>query len=340
VSLEVRCERCVVALNAGRMKRLLIVLALALVACTPLATPGAPSLTETAPAPRLPGMTSSAFVELAGERVYFETGGAGTPVLMIHGIGAGNSSHLYRNNTLALSQQHRVYAFDFPGFARSGARAGMYTNDGYVAVIREFIKIVVREPVMIVASSYGADYAMRVASEEPSLVTRLLLSNPSGYGLDLEDMTLFGGNSARDPARFNQFAQTPLGGLVFNILNTEGGLNFFLYYYVYLDWRKATPEVTKIYLENLSGPNKAYAPFSFFSGLLDQPIDAYWPKLTQPVHLVWGTDDVFNPITEASLYLEKRPVPLTILRARAIPYEEDAERFNAVALKFLGVAKP
>jgi pimeloyl-ACP methyl ester carboxylesterase len=316
------------------MKRLLLMFAVLLAGCAPLATPGKPDASAPAPAPRLPGMTSSAFVELAGERVYYETGGAGTPVLMIHGIGAGNSSHLYRNNTLALSKQHRVYAFDFPGFARSGARAGMYTNDLYVSVIEQLIKTVIREPVMIVASSYGADYAMRVASEQPSLVTRLMLSNPSGYGLDLEDMTLFGGNSARDPARYNQFAQTPLGDLVFNVLNTEGGLNFFLYYYVYLDWRKATPDVTKIYLENLSGLNKAYAPFSFFAGLLDQPIDEFWPKLTQPVHLVWGTDDVFNPITEASLYLEKRPVPFTILRARAIPYEEESEKFNAVALKF------
>ncbi len=316
------------------VKRLLLLMLL-LVSCTPLATPGRPDVNQTAPAPRLPGMTSSGFVELAGERVYFESGGTGTPILMIHGIGAGNSSHLYRNNTLALSKSHRVYAFDFPGFARSGARAISYTNDLYVAVIEAFIKEVIREPVQIVASSYAADYAIRLAYEQPKLITRLLLSNPSGYGLDLESMTLFGGNASRNPERFKQFADTSLGNLIFPVLNSEGGINFFLYYYVYLDWRKATPEVTRIYLENLEGPNKAYAPFSFFSGLLDQPIDAYWPKLTQPVHLVWGTADVFNPITEVSFYMEKRPVPLTILRARAIPYEEESEKFNALALKFL-----
>jgi pimeloyl-ACP methyl ester carboxylesterase len=322
------------------MKKFLLTLALALVSCTPLATPGKPSVADAVPPPRLPGMTSSAFVELAGERVYYETGGSGSPVLMIHGIGAGNSSHLYRNNTLALSKEHRVYAFDFPGFARSGARAEAYTNDLYVAVIEQFIKNVIREPTAIVAGSYAADYAIRLAAEQPTLITKLLLSNPSGYGLSPavraeNDMTLFGGNSARDPKRYNQFAETPLGGLVFNILDTRGGIEFFLYYYVYLDWRKATPEVTQIYLDNLKGPNKAYAPFSFFSGLLEQPIDAYWPKLTQPTHLVWGTDDLFNPITQASLYLEQRPVPLTILRARAIPYDEVPDKFNAMALKFL-----
>jgi pimeloyl-ACP methyl ester carboxylesterase len=316
------------------MKRLLLLLVL-FVSCTPLATPGRPSASDAAPAPRLPGMTMSAFVELAGERVYFESGGTGTPVLMVHGIGAGNSSHLWRMNTLSLSKKHRVYAFDFPGFARSGARATSYTNDLYVAVIEQFIKTVIREPVQIIASSYGADYTIRLAYEQPQLISRLLLSNPSGYGLELESMTLFGGNASRNPERFKQFADTPLGNLIFPVLNSEGGINFFLYYYVYLDWRKATPEVTRIYLENLEGPNKAYAPFSFFSGLLDQPIDAFWSKLTQPVHLVWGTDDVFNPITEASLYLEARPVPLTILRARAIPYEEEAEKFNALAARFL-----
>jgi pimeloyl-ACP methyl ester carboxylesterase len=317
------------------MTKIALLLALALCACAPLNTPGKPSIAETAPAPRLAGMNSSGYAELAGERVYFEVGGAGTPVLMIHGIGAGNSSHLYRNNTLALSKQHRVYAFDFPGFARSGGREGSYTNDLYVAVIEAFIRQIIKEPVAIVAGSYGADYAIRIAAEQPQLVTKLLLSNPSGYGLDLEDITLFGGNSARDPQRYKQFAETPLGGIVYNVLNSDGGLNFFLYNYVYLDWRKATPEITQIYRDNLTGPNKAYAPFSFFAGLLDQPIDDYWPKLTQPTHLVWGTDDIFNPITEVSLYLEKRPVPLTILRARAIPYDEEFEKFNAVAVKFL-----
>jgi pimeloyl-ACP methyl ester carboxylesterase len=334
-------QRCFI-LSGGveweRMKRLLLTLALALTACAPLSTPGRPNTSDAAPAPRLPGMTSSAFVELAGERVYYESGGSGSPVLMIHGIGAGNSSHLWRNNTLALSREHRVYAFDFPGFARSGARAGAYTNDLYVAVIEGFIKTVIREPVMIVAGSYGADYAIRLAAEQPALITRLLLSNPSGYGLANaanDNMTLFGGNSARDEARYKQFAETPLGGLVFNVLDTDGGLNFFLNFYVYLDANKVTPELTKVYRDNLSGPNKAYAPFSFFSGLLSQPAEPYWPRLTQPTHLVWGTDDLFTPITQASEYLERRPVPFTILRARAIPYDEVPDKFNAVALKFL-----
>lgn len=309
-------------------------------ACAPTASP-TPNSNEAAPAPRLPGMTQSQYVTLEGERVYFEAGGVrGSPVVFVHGIGAGNSSHLWRENTGPLARQHRVFAFDWPGFARSGARAVQYTNDLYVSVLTAFIRDVVREPVTLVAGSLGSDYAIRVAAERPELVTRLVVSNPGGYDVNdpenKEGRTLLTTTSNRNQELYDRFARTFLGDVIFSTLKAESGINFFLYNYVYLDWRRVTPELTAIYQQNLEGPNKQYAPFSFFAGFLEQRIAAFWPKVKQPTLLIWGADDIFTPIRFAQPLLQARPeVRLEVLRARAIPYDEDSDRFNRLALEFL-----
>jgi pimeloyl-ACP methyl ester carboxylesterase len=132
-----------------------LILALALAACAPFATTA-----EMPPMPRLPGMTESHFVMLEGERVYYEAGGPTdgkfAPVLFIHGIGAGNSSHLWRENTASLAKTRRVYAFDFPGFARSGARAMRYTNDLYAGVVEQLLRQVIKAPAALVGGSLGS----------------------------------------------------------------------------------------------------------------------------------------------------------------------------------------
>ena len=313
---------------------------LMLASCAPATSPNPPSVTETVPAARLPGMEKSAFAFLAGERVYYEVGGQGSPVVFVHGIGAGNSSHLYRENTAVIAKTHRVYAFDFPGFARSGARAMQYTNDLYTQVLKEFIRDVVKTPSMVVAGSLGADYTIRVAVENPELISRMLLSNPSGYDLNdpanKEGRTLLTTTSARNQGLYDQFANTFLGDVIFTTLQSPAGLNFFLYNYVYLDWRRVTDDLTNIYRENLQGPNKKYAPFSFFAGFLEQPVVELWAKATQPTLLVWGKDDIFTPIRFSVPMLEARKdVKFEVLNARAIPYDEDFKRFNKLAEDFL-----
>jgi pimeloyl-ACP methyl ester carboxylesterase len=307
-----------------------LLLIFVLAACAPTATS-----IELPPAPRLPGMTESHFVTLEGERVYYEVGGPTdsqfAPVLFVHGIGAGNSSHLWRENTASLAKTRRVYAFDFPGFARSGAREMRYTNDLYAKVVEQLVRQVIKAPTALVGGSLGSDYAIRVAAEHPELVRQLLICNPTGYDPSLN----FTRNVSKDLETYNLFAKTPVGSLTFSVLKGDGGLNYFLYNFVYLDWRRVTPEVTETYQRNLDGPNKQYAPFSFFSGFLDQDVTKLWPLTKQPTLLVWGSDDLFTSVDYAQDFIKARSVPLKVLKARAIPNDEAFEEFNRLALEFL-----
>lgn len=290
--------------------------------------------------PRLPGMTACRTVTLGGETVYVETGGEGSPVVLVHPIGGGNSSHLWRENTAALARHHRVYVFDWPGFARSGARAGAYTAELYVRVLRAFLREVVGQPAAVITASYGADYAVRVAAETPELITRLLLIGPTGYTFNRQSRErrrgLLRRVSERNTRLYTAFSQTPLGALAYQALKTEASLDFFLRNFIYLDPARATPELNAIYRQNLTGPHKGSAPWSFFSGYLDQPTPDYWPRTTQPTRLVWGRHDVFTPVQDARGLLEDRPVPLHLFGARGLPQDECANEFNALALRFLG----
>src|SRR5260370_2991826 len=55
-------------------------------------------------------------------RIFYKESGAanlGTPLVFIHGIGAGASSFMWRKNFDRLAEEFHVYAFDFLGFGFS-----------------------------------------------------------------------------------------------------------------------------------------------------------------------------------------------------------------------------
>jgi pimeloyl-ACP methyl ester carboxylesterase len=300
---------------------------LSLVACVPTFTKDLPNPAESAPAPRVPGMTSSAFISAPGiERVYYESGGKGPSVVMIHGIGGGNSSMQWEKNAQALTAKHRVFVLDLPGFARSGARPILYNSAVYIAAIEHFLRTVVKEPSAVVCSSLACAYSIKIAVEKPELVSRLLLVSPTGI-----DRLV----SPPNTGFYDSLTNGLLGSILYDVLKSPGGVGFFLYNQVYLDWRLATDDVIKLYQDNLVGDAKGYPVFAFISQYANLSVKDLWGRVTQPARIVWGTDDVNTPVSGARGFLELRNVPLDVLKGRAIPNDESFEPFNALAAEFL-----
>jgi pimeloyl-ACP methyl ester carboxylesterase len=292
-----------------------------------MVTRDAPDPAEIVPAPRLPGMTSSAFFSQPGsERLYYETGGSGSPVVLIHGIGGGNSSMQWQKNAFALTSSHKVFVLDLPGFARSGARPILYDNTVYIAAIESFLQNVVKEPAAILCSSLACAYSTKIAVEHPALISRLLLVSPTGI-----DRLV----NPPNPGFYDSLANGFLGPVLYNVLKSSSGIGFFLYNQVYLDWRLANDEVIKLYQGNLEGSAKGYPVFAFISQYANQSVKDLWGRVTQPARIVWGTDDVNTPVSGAAAFLELKKVPLEVLKGRAIPNDESFEAFNALALEFL-----
>ena len=72
-----------------------------------------------------------------GHRVAYTRHGAGTPVLLLHGIYAGASSYEWRNTVDALAARHTVYALDLLGFGRSARPNLRYTPALYQAFLAD-----------------------------------------------------------------------------------------------------------------------------------------------------------------------------------------------------------
>jgi pimeloyl-ACP methyl ester carboxylesterase len=274
--------------------------------------------------------------------VFYKTAGAanqGPPLLFVHGIGAGASSFMWRRNFDALASDLRVYALDLLGFGLSDKPAGApYSADLYVELIRDFLREVAGAPAVLVASSLGAAYAVRVADEEPELAHSLVLVAPTGTG---------GGNLRARPgmtgAAFYGLLQSPvLGTSFYNVIASERSIREYARRELFYDRRRATDRLVAQYYATSHQPGAQHAIAAFLSGYLNTDPRASFARLRQPVTLVWGKQDETTPIEQAAEFLSLNPrAGLEIFdRCRMMPQEEYPEKFNALVRDRVMASRP
>src|SRR4029453_8766589 len=112
-----------------------------------------------------------------GVDTFYLEAGDGPPVVLLHGLGATNSSML---PTLAdLSDDHRVLAPDLPGFGESSKPFRAYHPGYYAAWLHEFLDVAGVERAVLVGNSMGGRVAIEMALRHPARVERLVLFAPS-----------------------------------------------------------------------------------------------------------------------------------------------------------------
>ncbi|ASO20516.1 pimeloyl-ACP methyl ester carboxylesterase [Actinoalloteichus hoggarensis] len=105
---------------------------------------------------------------------YLDFGGAGTPLLVLHGhFGRGRQ---FARLAADLAPDHRVIALDLRGHGHSG-RDGDVTPDAYTADVTEFLDDLARSsgPMPVLGHSMGGVIAFRVAARRPDLVSALVV---------------------------------------------------------------------------------------------------------------------------------------------------------------------
>ncbi len=113
---------------------------------------------------------------LSLDTFYLEAG-EGPAVVLLHGLGATNSSML---PTLAdLSHDHRVLAPDLPGFGESGKPLRAYHPAFYADWLHAFLNATGVERAVLVGNSMGGRIAIEMALRHPARVERLVLFAPS-----------------------------------------------------------------------------------------------------------------------------------------------------------------
>lgn len=262
-------------------------------------------------------------------QIFYRVAGdeAATPVLFVHGVGAGARSFMWWRNFEPLAADFRVYAIDLLGFGYSEKPAAApYSSDLYVELVADFIRQVVRRRAGIVASSLGAAFAVRAADEHTSLVDALVLVSPTGVGHLRARPDLPG-------AAFYGLLHSPvLGTSFYNAMTSERSIRDYARNQLFYDKRFVTSRLVAHYYATSHLPGAQHAIAAFLSGYLNTDIRAAFSRLRQPLTLVWGEQDSVNPVQNAAalLRLNARARLEVFERCRMMPQEEHAERFNAL----------
>ncbi len=263
-------------------------------------------------------------------RIFYKTAGAehsGLPLVFIHGVGAGSSSFMWRKNFDELARDFRVYAFDLLGFGFSDKPGtASYSADLYVELISDFIREVVGYPANVVASSLGAAYAVRVADEHSELIKSMVLNAPTGAD-KLNPRPGMAG------AAFYGLLQSPvLGTSFYNVMASERSIRDYSRKHLFYDHRRVTNRMVTNFYATSHQQGAQHAIAAFLSGYLNTDTRAAFSRLTQPVMLIWGKQDLTNPVEQAAVLLQANPqARLEVFDyCRMMPEQEHPERFNAL----------
>lgn len=120
-------------------------------------------------------------IEAGGARLHVvERGPEDAPrVLLIHGASANLREVL--GPLAALADDHRVIAFDRPGYGYSARPRGSEQLKAQAALAAAALDQTGRGPAVIVAHSLGSAVALRLALERPDLVRGLVLVAPASH---------------------------------------------------------------------------------------------------------------------------------------------------------------
>ena len=121
------------------------------------------------------------WLEVDGLRIHcFEAGESGSPIMFLHGGGI-DSAHLSWGQVIGpLSDHHRVFAPDFPGYGESDKADSEYTMNYYITFLTHLLDVLQLERLSLVGISMGGGIALGFALRFPERVEKLVLVAPYG----------------------------------------------------------------------------------------------------------------------------------------------------------------
>lgn len=111
--------------------------------------------------------------------IFYTKEGSGSPILLIHDTDTTSSSAEWNKLYTRLVKNHTVYTIDLLGCGRSDKPALEYTNYLYVQMIQSFMKDVIQEKTVVVASNISASFVIMANHIDSSLFEKIILINPA-----------------------------------------------------------------------------------------------------------------------------------------------------------------
>ena len=270
--------------------------------------------------------------------MFYKKKGNGPSLLLVHGIGAGCSSHEFRHIWNALAEHFTVYAPDLIGFGKSDKPARSYSADFMEELLRGFVRDVIQageaKVTHVIGSSLGAAFVIRLAARNPAMFDKTVLVCPTG-------IKALAAPPSETPNALRPLLQTPvLGATLYNLITSHVGIQAYLRRAIYADPDFVTWDLTRHYHRAAHQAGSPNAILDFATGGLNAPTQTAFAELPAPL-VVWGdAKAVETPVKNADAFLQANPrarlvvVPHTGL----LPHEEKPEAFLREVLAFLGVS--
>lgn len=272
----------------------------------------------------LPGF-SPHVAKIRGARTRYYVGGAGRPLVLVHGLGgaAVNLSEL----APLLARRHRVLIPDLPGHGGSRPLAevqGLTSYSEHVAAVAEQEEML---PAAVVGYSMGGVVALRLAVSRPEAVRGLVLVAAAGIGSATRRAQIYLGvmgalRPARAMARFRHvFARRPrLRHLPFAVWGAEHP-------------PALSPQSVLGFLEDVRSHTD--------TGSAGRALVADDPRpdlddVRCPTILLWGARDRLVPLADGFEYARRLRAPIrTLPAARHLLVGEQPAACAAVIDEFL-----
>jgi len=256
-----------------------------------------------------------------GTRLRMIDTGNGTPVLLIHGIGA--SMYTWRSTLPPLvGAGYRVIAFDNRGFGFSDQPAHGYRNADYVRLVVALLDSLGVASAVLVGHSMGGTIAAEVALAHPDRVRGMVLIDAAGYGMRWPGVLKI----ARWPI-IGEIATTFRGRwLTERILRST-----------FADRGKVTESDVDQYYAPVPQPDFGRALRGVLREFRFDSLGGRLGRVQTPTLLLWGAADRWIPVRDGARFARELPRSefVVVERSGHNPHEESPDRVNQLLLGFL-----
>jgi pimeloyl-ACP methyl ester carboxylesterase len=216
-------------------------------------------------------------LQVAETHIQVLKGGAGEPLLLLHGAG-GNPGWLAYHR--ALAQWFTVYAPSHPGYDRSNRPDWISSMNDMAHFYRQFIEELGITPVHLMGFSMGGWLAAEIAAMCPSSLKSLVLVDAAGIKPEVGDIAeiLMVSQDVAKKLRFYDSTQVPDYDTVVN--------------------RQLTPEEEAVQWRNREMTSRlCWKPYFH-----NPKLPAYLRGVRVPTLIVWGKYDAIIPLNCGELY--------------------------------------
>jgi pimeloyl-ACP methyl ester carboxylesterase len=236
------------------------------------------------------------YVDTAAARFRYVRAGAGTPVLLLPGIGGWRLT--FHTMAAVLAERHTVFALDPPGQGLTEVLdPGFgYDADAVAGSIAVFLDAVGLERAAVVGHSWGGGFALRFAELHPERVTRLALLAPGG--LDVKDIW-----------EFRLLRLPVVGELAVRLTSTASVRHLLRKAFVH---RERVPDdlIGEVVQELRSGRNRTARLRDMLRversvSWADTEVDLQLVRV--PVLLLWGSKDRYFPVRLIDRFVARLP---------------------------------